>query len=151
MGRRRAIERPPLAKLGTCKFTFSSKTNPFGCQARGGAEVAGTEDKGVHPGQMLPPAQHLLWPPISRSWIEKSGKLFLPQPNGNPRGWKGGHPSRPETLTREFPVSPWTMAWSVGSPSWRPILLPQCRVSLTPALRYRKTTTFPLTCPRPRS
>ena len=46
MGRRRAIERPPLAKLGTCKFTFSSKTNPFGCQARGGAEVAGTEDKG---------------------------------------------------------------------------------------------------------
>ena len=63
MGRRRAIERPPLAKLGTCKFTFSRKTNLFGCQAPGGAEVAGTEDKGVRPGQMLPPAQHLLWPP----------------------------------------------------------------------------------------
>lgn len=40
MGGRRAIERPPLAKLRTWKFTFSSKTNPFGCQVRGGAEVA---------------------------------------------------------------------------------------------------------------
>lgn len=63
---------------------------------------------------------------------------------GTREGEEEGQPSRPETLTRQFPVSPWTMAWSLGSPSWRPILLPQCRVYLTPALRYLKITTFPL-------
>lgn len=74
MGRRQDIECPPLAKLGTWKFTFSRKTNPFGCQAWSGAEVAGGEGKGIRPGQMLPPAEHLPWPRISRHWLEEIGK-----------------------------------------------------------------------------
>lgn len=82
MGRRRDIERPPLAKLGTWKFTFSRKTNPFGCQARSGAEVAGGEGKGVRLAKCFPLPNTYLGLGSSDTGLRKLANS-LPQPDGN--------------------------------------------------------------------